>query len=225
MPDTAKIEFLGLDRVLKRGTGETIEETKNALLIRDSVSRAYLLACEDAATGMELLDRHIDEGCRLLMVPDIELGRAVFEKYGFSEKLECFQAAYYGPFPAPIAGVSVRKADRRDLPLLLETYDLISPEEMEKVVERGSLLLAYVQGQLIGFIGEHLEGSMGLLYIFPAFRRRGYAAALEKSCIALTMEKGFVPFGQVEKDNFASLRLQQKLGMSISPGLICWMWR
>ncbi len=43
--------------------------------------------------------------------------------------------------------------------------------------------------------------------------------------MARTMEDGFVPFGQVEKDNLASLRLQAKLGMTQSERLIVWMWK
>ena len=38
-------------------------------------------------------------------------------------------------------------------------------------------------------------------------------------------KKGFIPFGQVEKDNGASLHLQKKIGMVCSENLITWMWR
>jgi len=93
------------------------------------------------------------------------------------------------------------------------------------VVERGSILLGYHRGDLVGFIGEHLEGSMGLLYVFPAYRRQGFGAELQKHLIRKTMEEGFVPFGQVEKNNQASLCLQKKLGMTQSDQLIVWMWR
>ena len=43
--------------------------------------------------------------------------------------------------------------------------------------------------------------------------------------MAQTMEKGFVPFGQVEKENAASLKLQKKVGMTVSDRLIAWMWK
>ena len=41
MMDVTGIKYLGLDRVLKRGTGEIIADSDNALLVRDSVSGAY----------------------------------------------------------------------------------------------------------------------------------------------------------------------------------------
>lgn len=51
-----------------------------------------------------------------------------------------------------------------------------------------------------------------MLYIFPEFRRKGFATVLEKIYIAKTIEKGFIPFGQVEKDNKESLELQVYIG-------------
>ena len=223
--DISGIDHLGLDRVLRRGTGEIIEDSDNVLFIRDSVSAAYMLACEDRAAGLALLDRHIGSDCSLLMVSDHELGLAAFERYGFSEKIECYQVAYYGEKPKICSGLSVRTADEHDLPMLIENYHLISPEELTEVVRRKSLLIGYHQGQPVGFIGEHLEGSMGLLYIFPEYRHRGFGTDLQTRLIAKTMEKGFIPFGQVEKDNQDSLRLQEKTGMTSSDNLIVWMWR
>ena len=219
------IDNLGIERVLKRGSGEILVSQDDALLVRDKVSGAYMLACEDPAFGIHLLDQYIGQNCELLMVSDHALGIAAFDRFGFSERLECYQVAYYGAKPSTDTCISVRTADESDLPKLLENYHLVSPEELEEIVRRRRILLGYDRGRLIGFIGEHLEGSMGLLYVFPEYRHRGFGAALQKHLIAKTMEEGFIPFGQVEKDNLASLMLQKKLGMTQSDDLIVWMWR
>ena len=225
MMDVNSIENLGLARVLRRGSAEIIEQRDDALLIRDSVSGAYLFACDDSAAGTELLDRRIGRDCGLMMVSDLALGTAAFERYGFTEMIECYQVAYYGETPVCDSRISVRTADANDLTMLEENYKLISPEELEEAVRRRSVLLGYHGDELIGFIGEHLEGSMGMLYIFPEHRHRGFASELEKHMIRATMERGYIPFGQVEKDNQASLNLQKKLGMTVSEKLIVWMWR
>lgn len=223
--DIGGIDYLGLARVLKRGTGEILAEADRLMLVRDSVSGAYMLACEDMEAGLALLDRFADRDCRLLMVSDEKLGKTAFARCGFSEKLECFQVAYYGDKPKPDPRLTVRTAEEGDLALLAEHYQMISEEELAAVVRRRSILLGYAQDRLVGFVGEHLEGSMGLLYVFPEFRRRGFGAALQTRLIAWTMEQGFIPFGQVEKNNRISLRLQKKLGMTQSEKLTVWMWR
>ena len=223
--DISGIKNLGIERVLKRGTGEIIVNSDNTLLVRDNVSGACFLACEDEKTGIAVLDSYIGVDCSLLMVSDYALGQTAFERYGFSEKLECYQFAYYGEKPVIDIKLSVRTADEQDLPMLIEHYQLISPEEFAEVVRRKSVLLGYDQGHLVGFIGEHLEGSMGILYVLPEYRRRGFGTALQTCFIARTMEKGFVPFGQVEKDNQKSLRLQEKIGMTCFDDLSVWMWK
>lgn len=223
--DIGGIDYLGIDRVLKRGTGEIIAKQDDAVFVRDSVSKAYLLACEDPMIGILLLDRYIGQDCDLLMVSNHLLGEAAFERYGFSEKLECYQVAYYGEKPSVNSGLCVRMADEDDLFMLVENYQLISPEELEQLVRRKKVLLGYDKDRLAGFIGEHLEGSMGLLYVFPEYRRKGFGAALQRHLIAKTMEEGYVPFGQVEKENLPSLGLQKRIGMTQSENLIVWMWR
>ena len=223
--DLSGIDYLGIERVLKRGTGEVIERRDKALLVRDRVSGAYMLGCEDPAQGAGVLQRSIGGDCRLLMVSDHGLGLAAFRRYGFESMMACRQTAYYGAAPEPVGRLVLRDAGEADLPLLTATYDLVSADELRRIVARRKLTLGYEGGRLAGFAGEHLEGSMGLLYVFPEFRRRGYAEELEKALIAKTLNEGFIPFGQVEKNNRASMALQRKLGMTISDRLICWMWK
>ncbi|MBQ7491914.1 MAG: GNAT family N-acetyltransferase [Clostridia bacterium] len=223
--DISGIDYLGLDRVLKRGSGKILAERDHAFLVYDKISGAYLLACNDMTADISLLDRYAGQDCDLLMVSNHALGNAAFERYGFSEKLVCYQVAYYGQKPPLDARLTVRTADETDFAMLSETYRLIRAEELEMVIKRKSILLGYHEGRLVGFIGEHLEGSMGLLYVFPEHRRKGFGTALQAHFMAKTMESGWIPFGQVEKDNQSSLRMQNKLGMTRSDNLMVWMWK
>ena len=223
--DIGGIDYLGLGRVLKRGSGKVLADHGDALLVRDCVSGALMLACDDAAAGIALLDRYAGQDCRLLMTVGESLGQAAFERYGFDEKLTCRQFAYYGEKPQVPTDLTVRCADEGDLGMLTEHYRMISPEELKAVVRRRSVYIGFHQGRPVGFIGEHLEGSMGLLYVFPEFRRRGFGTALETFLTAKIMDRGDIPFGQVEKDNLESIRLQKRLGMTVSDRLMLWMWK
>ena len=202
-----------------------VAENEGAKLFFDSVSEGYFLACDNPDDGIKLLEDNPQPDIRLLSVTDVSTGDKLFDKYGFDEKLECYQLAYYGESPELENSLTFRWADKNDLPLLIESYALVSAEELATIVERKSILLGYHKDELVGFIGEHLEGSMGLLQVFPEYRRNGYAEELEKAYIKHTMEKGYVPFGQVVKDNVASLELQKKLEFEKSENLIMWMWK
>ena len=56
----AGIDYLGIERVLKRGTGDILERQDRAILVHDRVSGALMLGCEDAEAGAELLERHMN---------------------------------------------------------------------------------------------------------------------------------------------------------------------
>lgn len=137
--DIGGIDYLGIDRLLKRGSGEIIAERDGALLLRDSISGAYFAACENTQTGLALLDRYLTENCNLLMTVNYELGQEAFRRFGFSEKMECYQVAYYGKEPTLNTELDIRAAAEDDLDILKANYHLISPEELEKAVGRGNI--------------------------------------------------------------------------------------
>ena len=224
MIDFNGIDYLGIDRIVKRGSAEFIERNERFVFVRDTVSGVLFLCGEVRDDDFALIDGHLDRERDALMVDSEELFKKVFARYGFEDKLECYQVAYYGDAPKLDAKINVRAAEKSDIPLIVRNYHLVGEDEIAKIVVRRALYLGFSGGEPVGFVGEHLEGSMGLLYVFPKFRRRGFGEALEKFCIAKTIKKGFVPFGQVEKDNIASLALQKKLGFTVSGKRIFWMW-
>ena len=80
--DISGTDLLGIDRVLRRGRGEILEDTEDVLFVRDTVSDAYFLACKNREAGIALLDGYSGAGCDLLAVTDHETGLEAFERYG-----------------------------------------------------------------------------------------------------------------------------------------------
>lgn len=77
--------------------------------------------------------------------------------------------------------------------------------------------------QIAGFIGSHDEGSMGMLEIFPAYRRLGLGAVLEAWLINHELSLGHTPFAQVFTSNVASMALQEKMHMTCSTKANAWI--
>ena len=117
----AGIDYLGIERVLKRGTGDILERQDRAILVHDRVSGALMLGCEDAEAGAELLERHMNGGRRLIMVSDHALGLAACQQYGFTGMLECYQTAWYGDSPCESDSLALKNAEESDLPMLTAT--------------------------------------------------------------------------------------------------------
>lgn len=237
--DLNAIENLNIDRVIKRGTAQIIEKTDDAILLKDTRSKALMLACDDVSKGMEILKQNIDDTKRnigdtkqnngemkpLIMISNAELGRRVADKFGYENIMECYQMAFLSKEPPKADDVlEYKTATMEDFPLISREYGLVSKEELKELIERGNIVMGYENSSPVGFIGEHMEGSVGLLQVLQEHRRKGYGTALEIEMIRRTLEKGYIPFGQVVVGNTASLELQKKLGLTKSEGTIFWMW-
>lgn len=237
--DLTAIENLNIDRVIKRGTAQIIEKTDDAILLKDTRSKALMLACDDVSKGMEILKQNIDDTKRnigdtkqnngetkpLIMISNAELGRRVADKFGYENIMECYQMAFLSKEPPKADDVlEYKTATMEDFPLISREYGLVSKEELKELIERGNIVMGYENSSPVGFIGEHMEGSVGLLQVLQEHRRKGYGTALEIEMIRRTLEKGYIPFGQVVVGNTASLELQKKLGLTKSEGTIFWMW-
>ncbi|SFU77086.1 GNAT family N-acetyltransferase [Butyrivibrio sp. M55] len=223
--DLTTIENLNIDRVIRRGTAQIIERAEDVILLKDTESKALMLACDDVAKGIEILERNNGEEKPLIMISNAELGRKAAEKFGYEGVMECYQMAYLlKELPTADDVLEYRIATMENFPLISQEYKLVSEDELKELIERENIIMGYENGEAVGFIGEHMEGSIGLLQVLEKHRRKGYGISLEKEMIRRTIAKGYVPFGQVVVDNTASLELQKKLGLTKSEGTIFWMW-
>ncbi len=223
--ETNPVLYAGLIQIRKRGTAEILEETENGIFLLDTISNGVMLAVENVETGRQWLRKHSDLHYTLLSVFDRELVDFIRAEYGLTEVLDCYQALY--PLNTPPVcekKLQIRCGTQQELPIVLAHYDKLSEAELKQIIARGNLFLAFHNGEAVGFVGEHLEGSMGLLEVFPDCRRQGYGAELESFMIGRMLERGLLPYCQVEVDNEKSLALQRKLGMTVSREKVYWVF-
>lgn len=139
--------------------------------------------------------------------------------------MDCHLAVYEGRDPLPLDGrLRLEPLGAADFEVVRAHYDLLDEADLRRHLTEGTVLGGYdAAGELVGFIGEHDEGSMGMLEVFPAYRRRGYGAELERAKMNELLAAGRVPYAQVEVTNTASLALQRKLGLTVLPGVQRWI--
>ena len=131
------------------------------------------------------------------------------------------------PPEAPAFGGELRLLGEEWAPYVCEHYsksDIGGLEHIRQAIGAG-MLGAFVDGTLAGFAGFHGEGSIGLLEVLPAYRRRGLGEALLRGAVRLALERGQYAFGQVLIDNAPSLALQKKVGMTVAREPLYWLFR
>lgn len=218
------ILYAGLIQVIKRGTAEILEENEYGIFLRDTVSNAFMLAADDFETGIDWLKKYEGNHYHLMSVFRTDIADFARDRYGFTDVLNCFQAIYMPTTPPVLCGnLQVIVAMDKDFAVIADNYKMLSEWELKEIIHRGELFLGYQDKTMIGFVGQHLEGSMGLLEVLPQYRGKGFGTELEGFMISHMLENGLIPFCQIEVQNEKSLGLQQKLGLTISNEHVYWL--
>ena len=216
---------------LQAGISEVvIAEEKGCLFCTNQT--IWQLAADDEQTALRMYDR-IPEGVTMLEVQEAAQFDLIAERFQ-PRCAETYHNAWYAKerLELPEVGAKMRVMTEADADTLAKYYHLPGPsagkfeETRAYILERipsGTVVGAFLDDRLAGFIGTHDEGSIGMLTVVPEFRRRGLATYLEQLAIVRALELGHIPFGQIAKDNHASIALQKSLGMTISDELVCWM--
>ena len=218
------IGHLDMSEPLRRGHAQIIfaDKEKGVCLIEKN-SGGYFLSAQDEATGKQMLDQ-IEE-CELICLHQEFLYEMARKKFHFSEQLQVKQYGYVGDLITEAKGdLEIRPIQEVDLSIVLNNYHIYEIEELEWLKKQEHLFGGYLGDKLVGFVGIHPEGSLGLLKVLDAHLRKGYGRVLEVFITNHIIKKGGIPFGQVAKGNQASIALQSSLGVTPSDNWIYWMF-
>lgn len=209
-----------MTEALRRGLGEIAAATERGVLL--SVDEGYcgMLSCADLETAKGFLK---GKCFPLLAIHQKEMENALSRELEMETWMHCRQAVYLGKKPPEGPEEDIRPLSAEHLDFLRANYRREDSEYLLWLLERHAVFGAYRGGELVGLIGKHAEGAMGLLEVLPAWRRQGVGEGLERFLIARELEQGFVPYCQVFTDNQASLALQQKLGLTLAEGTVIWL--
>ena len=239
-----KLLHMDMTELIDRGGAVLVCAEGDSICLRDKASGIYFHTAGDEDSGRRLLERLRDEAPKgepeWIVLHQEAMAKAAGEILGLKMGMICHQAVYTRKHKLPIRGLyrdevqnfpAVRKMELpviRPLPaayikVIVQHYDLIPEEELRARAEKGWLFGAFLDGEFAGFAGMHTEGGMGMLMVFPEYRGRGIAKALETYVINRSLTVGYTPYGHVMEHNEASIRLQESLGMCFAKGKIYWM--
>lgn len=160
------------------------------------------------------------------VVKSKETFSALEREYGFTGSCPCTQWAYLKKEPPSLMDCDIRPLPMEYAQEAASHYHLIekSLPYIRSRIEAGQVFGLFDNGKLAGFIGNHSEGAIGMLEIFPEYRRKGYGYALEAYLISWHLQRGWTPYCHVVDGNEASVRLQQKLGMECGELPALWIY-
>ncbi|WP_159442049.1 GNAT family N-acetyltransferase [Clostridium sp. Marseille-P2415] len=206
---------------LRRGTADILYAENDGVVIHERNSHAYMISMQD----LEKCQSIIDFGkYRLFAVHQNNIADWIRKKGRFSNRFEVCQAVYGRNETFEGHFDSIRVLSYEYIDQICRNYDAMDDRQyIEKLIDKKQLWGIFDNDALAGFIGEHLEGSMGLLEVLPEYRRKGYGYKLETFLINHFLQLNVIPFCQVRINNSESLALQKKIGMEISELTTFWI--
>jgi len=144
-------------------------------------------------------------------------------KCGMQVACQCVQAVCTRKEALPVRYKNIKQLDITHLNYVLEHYEGACKTYLEERISVGAMYGAFDEDKLIGFVGLHEEGSMGMLFVEEAYRRQGIGASLESFLINVQLSSGFTPYCQIMEGNQESVALQEKLGLYLAEPPMWWL--
>lgn len=217
-------EVVAMTESLRLGRARVEHVSADGVLLYLPSSQNYLhTAVDDAAARRVLRAASHDLDDAVVLFADA--GHATACGYGEKAITRYRVCVYEAAEPPALRGtLRIEPLDESWLPTVAAQYDGLPEEDILRHLADGWVYGGFdAAGDLVGFIGEHDEGTIGMLEIFTRYRRRGYARELEGAAIARMLAAGRVPQGQVVLGNEPSFALQRSLGMTVLSGVQCWV--
>lgn len=200
-----------------------IENNDSYMTIEDKIAKIFYIC---------LNDNNIDIYPLISLAKEYENTVAVLTRQDvilkplkeFSRCLKVKQFIYKGEKFVIDTSYKIVPVTNDDLSYIKDHYYRIGDDDnyLKEAIFRGMIKAVDKDSSIMGFIGEHPEHAIGMLYIDEKYRRKGIGKTLEKAIINKFIDEGKIPFDHVVIDNNISMSLQASLGLELTKGIIYW---
>lgn len=137
-----------------------------------------------------------------------------------------YYATYMKTIPQmmEMKGISYKELDQTHLSWVIHHYsfkECANETYISQRIQEG-MLGAFVDEELVGFVGTHDSGSIGMLEVLPEFRKRGIGLNLVNRMIIRRLDQGKIPFSEIFEHNQISMKLVRKADMQLSGNTALW---
>ena len=211
-----KITYANIEQYLKM-EHKLLLSTSKAFILLLTKYNIYVVDCVDSE--YENIFKELEKyDIKIITLMNKKLYELIKSK--FKEINICSQAVYCGE---KIENKNLKKLKKEDLEFIKKIYnDGTDGKEVEETFKNNNLLGYYENNELIGFIGRHVDSSIGMLYVKEKYRKKGYGSIILKA--GFTFWENQIPFSHIIIGNIASEKLHKKLECKIGKKIVYWLF-
>ncbi len=211
-----KITYANLEQYLKM-EHKLLLSTSKAFILLLTKYNIYVVDCVDSE--YENIFKELEKyDIKIITLMNKKLYELIKSK--FKEINICSQAVYCGE---KIENKNLKKLKKEDLEFFKKIYnDGTDGKEVEETFKNNNLLGYYENNELIGFIGRHVDSSIGMLYVKEKYRKKGYGSIILKA--GFKFWENQIPFSHIIIGNIASEKLHKKLECKIGKKIVYWLF-
>ena len=223
--NTAKNIYTLIRNALALNNASIIKEDDNYLFVDDKEAAIfYIVVKQRDETLVSLISDSIRIESTVSVISEVKLD--LTPNSAFKCFRETYQYSYTGkPFELDVP-YQISELTMGDWDYLKSHYYRNGNDEpyLRGCIKRG-MLKAHFGDSIIGFVGEHPEHALGLLFVDEDYRRQGIGKTLEKAMINKILKEGRVPIEHVVITNENSKKLQASIpDMNKDEGYVYWFF-
>ena len=210
----------------KRKNQPVFYEDEHALCMQDIYNQMLYCASNNEESAKQMVQA-MPNNFSMIVAHDKYTDQFIQERFHIPCTLECYHTMYTKKDKPEVIlpkGYTIHLLDEHYLPEIMSLYsmeDCNDEDYLRPCIEDG--MVGVFQGDILcGFMGVHEKSSMGILEVKPEYRHQGLAVALIHQVVGMQMDRGRIPYGEIVKDNIASIKLQEKAGLVVSKELTYW---
>lgn len=211
-----EILYAEMLEVYRRGNCEILYEENDGILIYDYTSHEYLATASTEAGAKDILLKIPTDYEMLIVHDDVFLSLENID-FKYAEKLVFYNYVYEKRSEYKIFdnNLEFKILDDSFISFVKEHYSvksLCNDTYIKSRIKEG-MLGAFINDTIVGFIGMHDNGAMGMLEVLEAYRGKRIGMLLQMKYTNYLLEKKYAGaiYSQVYQNNEVSMHLQNKL--------------
>lgn len=214
---------------IRRGSAEILFASDESVLLRDIPSNIYMLSSKNTDI-VEKLILKIPNDTEIIVSHDKLSYELLKEKFDFKKNMICYNTVYTQKIPIAInnPNIKIKLLTQEYKDIIIKSYskaEIVNINYIEDRLKSNVMFGAFINDALCGFIGSHQEGSIGMLEVFPKYKKQGIGTVLQITATNNALLNNRYPYRQVAEDNLPSKSLQEKLGFELSKNKVYWLMK